>query len=173
MTMTLAEFNALPVSDAEAALLDCCGATRWTKQVAAQRPFDTTDAIYKAADTVWRKMERTDILEAFSHHPQIGQNAVTGSESHRQWSEGEQTGARTATDDVKARLANGNRTYYEKFGHIFIICASGKSADEMLALLEQRLQNDAAQELQIAAEQQQLIMRLRLEKLFAGARASS
>ena len=171
--MTLVDFNALSSSDAEAALLDCCGATRWTRQVAAQRPFDTVHAIYAAADAAWQKMERADILEAFSHHPQIGQKAASGSESHRRWSEGEQTGAQIAAEDVKARLALGNRAYFQKFGYIFIVCATGKTADEMLALLEQRLQNDAARELPIAAEQQRLILRLRLEKLFAGERAAS
>ena len=170
--MTLAEFNALLAATAESALLDCCGAKRWTKLVAAQRPFGTVDALYGAADAAWRSMEREDILEAFSHHPQIGQKAVSGSESHRKWSEGEQSVARVTTEDVKTRLARGNREYYDTFGYIFIVCASGKSADEMLALLETRMQNDAARELPIAAEQQRLIMRRRLEKLFAGERAA-
>jgi OHCU decarboxylase len=170
--MTLSEFNALPPSAAEAALHDCCGAARWTKLLAAQRPFLNADALYLAADAGWRMMDRADILEAFRCHPQIGQEAATGSESHRQWSEGEQTGARTAPEDVKARLARQNRAYFEKFGYIFIVCASGKSAEEMLALLDQRLQNDDATELPVAAEQQRLIMRLRLEKLFAGEHVS-
>jgi OHCU decarboxylase len=170
--MTLSEFNALPPSTAEAALRDCCGAARWTKLLAAQRPFLSADALCLAADEAWQKMDRADILEAFSWHPQIGQKAATGSESHRQWSEGEQTGARTATEDVKSRVARQNRAYFEKFGYIFIVCASGKSADEMLALLDQRLQNDDATELPVAAEQQRLIMHLRLEKLFAVERVS-
>ncbi len=171
--MTLAEFNSLPSPNAEAALLDCCGATRWTKQVAAGRPFDSATALYAAADAAWHMMDRADILDAFSHHPQIGQKAVSGSESHRQWSEGEQTGARSADEDVKTRLSRGNRAYYEKFGYIFIICATGKTGNEMLALLEQRLQNDAAREFPIAAEQQRLIMQLRLAKLFTGERSAS
>ncbi|MBZ5661335.1 MAG: 2-oxo-4-hydroxy-4-carboxy-5-ureidoimidazoline decarboxylase [Acidobacteriia bacterium] len=171
--MTLAEFNALPSSKAEAALLDCCGATRWTKQLAAQRPFDGAEALCAAADAAWQTMDRADILEAFSHHPQIGRKAASGSESHRRWSEGEQTGARAADEDVKARLARGNLAYFQKFGYIFIVCATGKTAEEMLALLDQRLQNDAARELPIAAEQQRLIMQLRITKLFAGEKAAS
>jgi 2-oxo-4-hydroxy-4-carboxy-5-ureidoimidazoline decarboxylase len=171
--MTLADFNAQPVSDAEAALLDCCGAARWTKLVAAHRPFGSVNALNAATDAAWQKMDHADILEAFSRHPQIGQKAATGSESHRRWSEGEQNGARIAAEDVKTRLAQGNRAYYERFGYIFIVCATGKTAHEMLALLEQRLQNDAARELPIAAEQQRLIVRLRLEKLFAGESSSS
>jgi OHCU decarboxylase len=171
--MTLADFNALSAPAAEAALLDCCGAACWTKQVAAQRPFESATALFVAADAAWQTMTRADILEAFSRHPQIGQKAASGSESHRRWSEGEQTGVLSAAEDVKTRLARGNRAYYEKFGYLFIVCATGKTADEMLALLEQRLQNDAARELPIAAEQQRMIMRLRLEKLFAGERAAS
>jgi OHCU decarboxylase len=172
MAMTLAEFNALTSAQAETTLLDCCGSMRWTKQIAAQRPFESANALYTAAEAVWQKMDREDILESFSHHPQIGQKPETGSESHRRWAQGEQTGARTATEDVKTRLALGNRAYFEKFGYIYIVCATGKSAEEMLALLEQRLQNDPARELPIAAEQQRQIMRLRLEKLLAGERSS-
>jgi 2-oxo-4-hydroxy-4-carboxy-5-ureidoimidazoline decarboxylase len=119
------------------------------------------------ADTCWRKLEREDWLEAFSHHPQIGEKAATGSASARQWAAGEQSGARSATETVKSKLAEGNRAYYDKFGYIYIVCASGKSAEEMLALLEQRYQNDPARELPVAAEQQRQITRLRLEKLLA------
>jgi 2-oxo-4-hydroxy-4-carboxy-5-ureidoimidazoline decarboxylase len=138
--------------------------------MAAQRPFTSLNHLFDAADSIWRDLEAEDWLEAFSGHPQIGQKAATGSESSRRWAEGEQTGARSATENVKARLAKGNQEYRDKFGYIFIVCATGKSAEEMLALLEQRIQNDSAQELKIAAEQQQLITRLRLEKLLAAER---
>jgi len=170
--MTLEEFNALPPTKAEAMLLDCCGCARWAAGVSAQRPFEDRKALSEAAESHWQNLARGDWFEAFSRHPQIGEKAATGSESHRRWSESEQTGARVATEDVKTRLARGNRSYYDKFGHIFIVCASGKSAEEMLALLEQRLQNDPAQELAIAAEQQRQISRLRLQKLFRGERSS-
>lgn len=170
--MTLEEFNSLPTANAESALLDCCGSTRWTKRIAAMRPFDTTTALYAATDAVWQQMDREDILEAFSHHPQIGQKASSGSESHRRWSEGEQTGARSAAEYVWVRMAEGNRSYFDKFGYIYIVCATGKSAEEMLALLEQRLQNDPVRELPIAAEEQRQITRLRLQKLLASERSS-
>jgi len=170
--MTIAEFNALPASAALETLRNCCGAARWTQQLAAQRPFSNAQALYIAADAAWRTMDRPDILEAFSCHPQIGQQAASGSQVHRQWSEGEQSRVQSAAEDVKARLARQNRAYFEKFGYIFIVCASGKSAEEMLALLDKRLQNDEATELPVAAEQQRLIMHLRLEKLFADERAS-
>lgn len=171
--MTLAEFNALPAPQAESALSDCCGSARWASSVAARRPYTSLDALFKAADSIWWNLARADWLEAFSHHPQIGDKPASGSESVRQWAEGEQSGARAATGDVKARLARANRAYFEKFGYIYIVCATGKTAEGMLAILNQRLQNDQASELSIAAEQQRLITRIRLEKLLANDRQTS
>ena len=165
--MTLDEFNALSSETAESLLMDCCGCGRWAVHVASQRPFVSSNVLYAAADTIWQNLDRADWLEAFSHHPQIGEKAAVGSASARQWATGEQSGGRSASEDAKTRLARGNRTYYEKFGYIYIVCATGKSADEMLALLERRLQNDPASELPIAAEQQRLITRIRLEKLLS------
>ena len=168
--MTLEEFNALPAAQAESALKDCCGSSRWAARMATLRPYATMDALYKAADSVWWKLERGDWLEAFSHHPQIGVKPASGSAPARQWAEGEQSAARAASEDVKERLARGNRAYLDKFGYIYIVCATGKSAEAMLAILNQRLQNDAAGELSIAAEQQRLITRIRLDKLLSLAR---
>src|SRR5512135_3862026 len=135
--MTLAEFNALPSTQAESLLMDCCGSKNWAAMVAALRPYETTKALHKSADSVWWKLDRTDWLEAFSHHPQIGDRPASGSESARQWAAGEQSGARAAGDDVKARLARANRAYYDKFGYIYIVCATGKTAEGMLAILNQ------------------------------------
>jgi OHCU decarboxylase len=163
--MTLAEFNALPAAQAESVLMDCCGSARWAASVASQRPYANAEALHKAADSIWWKLERADWLEAFAHHPQIGEKPASGTDSARQWAAGEQSGARAATDDVKARLARANRAYFEKFGYIYIVCATGKTAEGMLAILNQRLQNDIPSELSIAAEQQRLITRIRLEKL--------
>jgi OHCU decarboxylase len=171
--VTLAEFNALPSAQAESALMDCCGSVRWAASVASRRPYATLEALHKAADSIWWKLDRADWLEAFSHHPQIGEKSASGSESARQWAAGEQAGTRAAGDDVKARLARANRAYFEKFGYIYIVCATGKTAEGMLAILNQRLQNDLASELSIAAEQQRQITRIRLEKLLAGEQRSS
>jgi 2-oxo-4-hydroxy-4-carboxy-5-ureidoimidazoline decarboxylase len=166
--MTLEEFNKLPSAQVELALRDCCGSSRWAARVASQRPYATIEALYKAADSIWWKLERGDWLEAFSHHPQIGEKPASGSASARQWAAGEQAGARAASENVKEKLVRGNRAYLEKFGYIYVVCATGKSAEGMLAILNQRLQNDAASELSIAAEQQRLITRIRLDKLLAG-----
>ena len=171
--MTLGEFNALPSAQAESALMDCCGSVRWSSIVASRRPYSTLEALRKAADSTWWNLERADWLEAFSHHPQIGEKPANGSDSARQWAEGEQSGARAPTEEVRTRLARANRAYFEKFGYIYIVCASGKSAEAMLAILNQRLQNDLASELSIAAEQQRMITRIRLEKLLAGELHSS
>jgi OHCU decarboxylase len=166
--MTLAEFNAMPAAEAETLLIDCCGAARWAAGVASRRPYATREALYKSADSIWWKLERADWLEAFSHHPQIGDQPASGTQSARQWAAGEQSGARAASNDVKERLSRANRAYFEKFGYIYIVCATGKSAEAMLAILNQRLQNDAPSEISIAAEQQRLITRIRLDKLFTG-----
>jgi OHCU decarboxylase len=163
--VNLEELNALPPAQAETVLLDCCGSSRWASKMAARRPFAGLSDLHEAADSIWQNLEPADCLEAFGRHPPIGEKAEVGSESSRRWAEGEQTGARVAAENVKTKLAEENRAYREKFGYIFIVCATGKSAEEMLALLEQRLQNDSAHELHIAAEQQRLITRLRLEKL--------
>jgi OHCU decarboxylase len=165
--MTLAEFNRLPAPEVESLLMDCCGSVRWAANVAARRPYGTADALHKAADSAWWKLGREDWMEAFGHHPQIGDKPATGSESAQRWAEGEQSGTRAASDDLKTRLARANRAYFEKFGYIYIVCATGKTAEGMLAILNQRLQNDVASELSVAAEQQRLITRLRLDKLLA------
>jgi OHCU decarboxylase len=166
--MTLAEFNALPSAAAESLLLDCCGSACWAAAVASHRPYAALEALHKAADSTWWKLERADWLEAFSRHPQIGDKPAGGSESARQWAAGEQSGARAASEDVKARLTRANRAYFEKFGYIYIVCATGKSAEAMLAILNQRLQNDRPSEISIAAEQQRMITSIRLDKLLAG-----
>ncbi len=170
--MTLAEFNTLPSDRAASALMDCCGSARWAATVASRRPYAEVEALHKAADAIWWKLDRAEWLEAFSHHPQIGEAPASGSDSARQWAEGEQRGARAGTEEVKARLDRANRAYFNKFGYIYIVCATGKSAAGMLAILEQRLQNDLPSELSIAAEQQRLITRVRLNKLLAGEQPS-
>ena len=171
--MTLAEFNALPSAQAELLLIDCCGSARWAAGVASRRPYATADALHNAADAVWWKLAHADWLEAFGHHPQIGDRPASGSESARQWASGEQAGARAASEEVRAQMARANHAYFEKFGYIYIVCATGKTAEGMLAILNQRLQNDLASELSVAAEQQRLITRIRLDKLLAGEQRSS
>lgn len=124
----------------------------------------------ETADRVWWELGPEDWLEAFRGHPKIGERAsADGALETRRWSSAEQSGTRGARADVLEALANANRTYEARFGYIFIVCAAGKSAEEMLALLDQRLQNDPGAEIRVAAEEQCKITRLRLEKLLRGA----
>ena len=163
----LRRLNTQSREEAEAALLTCCGSTRWVRRMANRRSFPDMEALLQAAGEIWWELGREDWLEAFSRHPKIGEKraAQATSAEARRWSEEEQAGTRDALAETQAALREGNLAYQERFGYIFIVCATGKSSEEMLALLEQRLQNDVATEFRIAAEEQRRITRLRLEKL--------
>jgi allantoicase len=160
--------NALPLEEARAALLRCCGATRWAGWLLTQRPFASTEALYKAAAGVWTQMEKADMLEAFSHHPEIGadiEQLRARFASTASWSSTEQAGVAAADEATLEALRDGNVRYRERFGYVFLVCATGKTAAEMLALLKARLAHDADAELRVAAAEQAKITRLRLEKL--------
>lgn len=171
MNPALDRLNKLPASEAESSLLACGGAARWARAMAARRPFQSEDELFATAESLWRELDRADWLEAFSRHPRIGEkkpaapDAATPPAASGKWSAQEQSGVQGASSSVVTRLAEGNRAYQDRFGYIFIVCATGKTADEMLALLDQRLQNDPIAELPIAAEEQRKIMHLRLRKL--------
>lgn len=167
MLENLARLNALDAAEAERELLRCCGSTAWARKMSAQRPFGETRELLKAADDIWRSLDAPDWLEAFAAHPKIGGRKAAREQDTQAagWSAQEQSGARDAAQATLDELAEANRAYEEKFGHIFIVCATGKTADEMLALLRARLPNDAATELRNAAEEQRKITQLRLEKL--------
>jgi OHCU decarboxylase len=174
MENALKRLNALPAMEAEAELLACCGASLWVRGLIARRPFGSVADVFEATDEIWGSLGSEDWLEAFSRHPQIGEKAAekqikseAGQQISSRWSAEEQSGAQRNSADVMARLAEGNRAYRQRFGYIFIVCATGKTAEEMLAILERRLQNDASAELTIAAEEQRRITQLRLEKLLA------
>jgi OHCU decarboxylase len=172
VSVSLGRLNALPLEEAEARFLSCCGSREWARRLAAERPFRTVDDLADAADRIWRALSKEDWLEAFAAHPKIGsadRETVAGtgfnSDRARAWSRQEQEGTRGASPETLSNLTDANREYEERFGHIFIVCASGKNAGEMLALLEARLRNDPETELAIAAEEQRKITRLRLEKV--------
>jgi allantoicase len=165
----IARFNELSAAQARQALLDCCGSTTWATQMLAQRPFASEKDLLEAADRIWNALAPADWLEAFHHHPPIGgsQAARKQSGQARGWSSGEQSRAQQASDEVRAQLAEANRAYHARFGVVFLICATGKSAEEILASARARLANDPDTERHIAAEEQRKITRLRLEKLLA------
>jgi OHCU decarboxylase len=164
--LSLAQFNALDLRSAEQELRACCGSERWARDLALRRPFATLGAIGEQADEIWRRLAPEDWLEAFAAHPRIGEPATgrTSGES-KQWSSEEQAGVHAAAERVLRRLARANREYEERFGFIFIVCATGKRAEEMLAMIEERLTRSRDDELQRAAEEQRKITRLRLGKL--------
>lgn len=135
--------------------------------MASFRPFHSIDELLAKADSVWWSLAEEDWLEAFHAHPKIGERkaAATQSEQAQNWSVDEQSGTSGAGAEVMSALAEGNREYEQRFGFIYIVCATGKTSEEMLTILRQRLQNDLETELRNAAEEQRKITRLRLEKL--------
>lgn len=165
----LSRLDAAPVAEARADLLRCCGATRWVEAMLGRRPFADQSSMLAAAEDSFRGLRRDDWLEAFAHHPRIGDldGLRARFASTRAWAAGEQAGAASADEDVLRALATGNQEYEERFGHIFIVCATGKTAAEMLGLLQERLPNPPETELRIAAGEQEKITRLRLLKLIA------
>ena len=167
MEQGIERLNNLSAGEAEAELLKCCGSTRWAREVAARRPFGRADELLDAADEVWRALDVSDWLEAFSRHPKIGGQQAAGGQTpkERAWSAEEQSGVTAAGEAAREELARLNREYEERFGYIFIVCAAGKTPAEMLSLLRGRLHNDGGAEIEIAAGEQRLITRLRLRKL--------
>jgi OHCU decarboxylase len=162
----IGKLNRLTAEEARAALLACCGSTRWASEVAALRPFWDVGQLLNLGGRIWRELGREGWLEAFRAHPKIGESKAekeTGAEA-RAGAQGEQSRARDASDETRAALAEANREYEARFGFIFIVCATGKSAEEMLALLRERLNNDAEAELRVAADEQWRITELRLRK---------
>ncbi len=165
--MTLAELNALPAGEAAARLRACCGSARWVRAMVAARPFATAEDLLAAADRAWAATGPDDWDEAFAHHPRIGerQAAAPADATATAWSAGEQRAAMAADVDLRRRLAEGNAEYERRFGRIYLVCAAGRSAGELLADLEARLGNDAETEQRVAAAEQHRITRIRLAKL--------
>jgi allantoicase len=160
-------FNVLSHAQAHKALLDCCGSKKWAEQMIAQRPFLDAAQLHAAAEKAWEALGRKDWLAAFRHHPAIGgtKAKATQSSKARRWSAGEQSEAQKSSAETLAVLAAANEAYRTTFGHVFLICATGKTSEEILQSLQQRLSNDPETELNIAADEQRKIAHLRLEKL--------
>lgn len=163
----LAWLNSLPHDEAVKTLLQCCGSRRWANEVADARPYANSAALAQKIHDVWWSLAPDDWLEAFRSHPKIGEKKAAAPVSTRssEWSGQEQAGITGATRETVDALAALNWAYEQKFGFIFIICATGKTSEEMLAALKQRLENDAETELPIAAAEQSRITELRLKKL--------
>ena len=166
----LEQLNSVTADEAASEFLKCCGSNNWARQVTAARPFASLDELTASGDQIWWALEPGDWLEAFHSHPKIGEKkaAAETAAAAQKWSEDEQSGIRDSAQQTIQELAELNRAYEEKFGFIFIVCASGKSSDEMLAILRDRLENTPDEELRNAAAEQAKITRLRLRKLIDG-----
>jgi 2-oxo-4-hydroxy-4-carboxy-5-ureidoimidazoline decarboxylase len=165
--MNPAPINAWAEDEAIAAFRRCCGSSRWSEQMARLRPFESESALAEAAERVWWGLDPADWLEAFAAHPRIGDLDAMRAKfaATAAWSAREQAGIEGAPEDVLQDLAEANVRYEARFGYLFIVCATGKSAEEMLALLNARLPNDPDLEIEGAAAEQSKITRIRLETL--------
>lgn len=166
MNEVLARWNALRSEEAAEEILPCCGSKAWAYGMTARRPIQYEAALLAASDQVCKNLSESDWMEAFRSHPRIGVSPSPGSSPARSvaWSGEEQRKVEVASEDVKVALAEGNRAYEQRFNRVFIVCASGKSAPEILEILRGRLRNDERTELHEAAEEQRQIARLRLKK---------
>ncbi len=165
--MNLAQLNSLTVEQATQCFMQCCTSSAWVSAMVQYRPFVDKNDLTAKANLAWENLAETDYLEAFDGHPQIGNVDTLRAKyaNTKALASGEQSSVSEASEQVIAALAKGNADYLEKFGFIFIVCATGKSAEQMLNLLEARLPNDNTTELVNAAEEQRKIFHLRLEKL--------
>lgn len=165
MNTVLAAWNNAGETAAMEPMLACCGAHRWAQAMVELRPYSGIEALSMTADQVWSTMGEEDWLEAFACHPRIGERKTpVAATQSAAWSQQEQSSTATAASQVLSDLAAGNRLYEQRFGFTYIVCATGKSAGEMLGILRRRLSNDRASELHEAAEQQRQIMQIRLGK---------
>jgi OHCU decarboxylase len=165
MNAVLDRWNKAEESEALRAMIACCGARRWAEAMVALRPMASVVELSMAADRVWSGMEETDWMEAFACHPRIGERKPAHASAKSQaWSRQEQSSAEDAGEAVLAELTAGNALYVERFGFTYIVCATGKSAEEMLSILNRRLASERAAELREAAEQQRQITQIRLGK---------
>lgn len=164
--MKIAELNRLTADEASENFLRCCGCRNWAMNMTTGRPYSDRSSVHSAVEKVWNGLSREDWLEAFTAHPRIGDvNSLRKKfENTRTWASGEQAGVSAADENVLQGLADGNLAYENKFGFIFIVCATGKSAAEMLALLQARLPNTREQEIVNAAAEQLKITRIRIDK---------
>lgn len=167
MSEKLKQLNQAAEETARIDFLNCCGSEKWARLMIEARPFADVAALINQAEEIWLNLATEDWLEAFAAHPKIGARKAAPKQQAQsaEWSQGEQSGTHAAADSVLDELTEANRLYEKKFGFIFIVCATGKSAKEMLELCRQRLSNDANSEIRTAADEQRKITEIRLKKL--------
>ena len=167
--MNIKQINTMPRDELLIEFEKCCGSSAWVEKMVNSRPFYNVDSLHETSDKIWSGLSSKDYLEAFTHHPQIGDvNSLKEKfASTANWAGNEQKGTSEASDEVLQKLKAGNDAYLKRFGFIFIVCATGKTAQQMLDLLNDRLPNDTAIELHNAAAEQNKITHLRLNKLLS------
>jgi len=163
--VAVAEFDAAPPADAAAELMPCCASRRWIAAVVKGRPYATLVGLTAASDAVLARLDWADIEDALSAHPRIGDRAA-GADRESSWSRQEQSGTRAIDDDTRSALHDGNVAYQQRFGHVFLICATGLSAQRMLDALKARLRNDPIAEREVVRTELTKIVRIRLAKAF-------
>ena len=165
--MTLLQLNQLSKTDLSTQLASCCGASNWVHAMVHFRPYASEKILFEISDVIWSELGDEDYLEAFTHHPMIGDLQALQEKfaSTATWAGEEQQGSQGADELILRALQQSNQAYLDKFGFIFIVCATGKTAEQMLAMLQVRLNNDAKTELATAAAEQHKITQLRLKKL--------
>jgi 2-oxo-4-hydroxy-4-carboxy-5-ureidoimidazoline decarboxylase len=165
--MTIQELNTINRQQAFEELFKCCGSTIWAQNLIDFRPYKDKEELFRLSDMIWTSCENEEVFEAFSHHPKIGdlKSLEKKFASTKDWASGEQAGVNAANAKTLEELAAANEAYEKKFGYIFIVCATGKTADEMLAMLKRRLMNDPDTEYRIAKGEQNKITHIRLDKL--------
>lgn len=169
MNEALERINQAGKAEAESIFRDCCGSARWASLMATEHPFASENELMNTAAAIWNDLQTSDRLEAFLAHPMIGETKPAQTQQARsaEWSAGEQAGMSSANERLRQELIAANRAYYEKFGFVFIVCATGKSAEEMLELCRVRFGNDRETEIVIAAREQQHITEIRLRKVLS------
>jgi 2-oxo-4-hydroxy-4-carboxy-5-ureidoimidazoline decarboxylase len=169
IAMTLHQLNTIDSDLRKEALSKCCGSSSWVNKMLKEFPVEDLVDLLENAEEKWYECSEQDWKEAFSHHPQIGdmESLAQKFATTAQWAQGEQASVRQADENTLKALAEANRLYKERFGYIFIVCATGLSAEKMLTMLQLRLQNTPLDEIKIAADEQNKITKLRLEKLVA------
>jgi 2-oxo-4-hydroxy-4-carboxy-5-ureidoimidazoline decarboxylase len=170
MSEVLARWNLLSAEEAAEEILACCGSAAWARAVAARRPLDDETSLVAASDDTWWSLGTSDWMEAFSKHPRIGERRApqVASAQSAAWSAQEQQNVADAGDSMRVALAEANREYERRFDRVFIVCATGKSAPEILEILRRRLRNDDFTELREAAEEQRKITNIRLKNWLLG-----
>jgi 2-oxo-4-hydroxy-4-carboxy-5-ureidoimidazoline decarboxylase len=167
MSKMLERINQAAEAEAGSMFRNCCGSAVWAARMVASRPFVSESELLETAAAIWKDLDQSDWLEAFAAHPMIGETKSAPGQQvlSAKWSAGEQSGMSSADELLKQELAGANRAYYEKFGFIFIVCATGKTPAEMLELCRTRFSNNREREVCIAADEQMKITEIRLRKL--------